>query len=52
MTQIYTFKYILLQPIEDKFHLELLRVVKMKVCSNDLGHMTKIAAMPIYGKTP
>ena len=22
----------------------------MKVCSNDPGHMTKMAAMPIYGK--
>ena len=22
-----------------------------KVCSNGLGHMTKMAAMPIYGKT-
>ena len=22
-----------------------------KVCSNDPGHMTKMAAMPIYGKT-
>ena len=25
---------------------------KNESCSNDLGHMTKIAAMPIYGKTP
>ena len=24
---------------------------KMKVCSNGPGHMTKMAAMPIYGKT-
>ena len=24
----------------------------MKVCSNVLGHMTKMAAMPIYGKNP
>ena len=23
----------------------------MKVCSRDLGHVTKIAAVPIYGKT-
>ena len=23
-----------------------------KVCSNDPGHVTKMAAMPIYGKTP
>ena len=25
---------------------------EMKVCSNDLGHVTKMAAMPIYGKNP
>ena len=24
----------------------------MEVCSNGPGHMTKIAAMPIYGKKP
>ena len=24
----------------------------MKVCSPHLGHMTKMAAMPIYGKNP
>ena len=24
----------------------------MKVCSNSLGHMTKMAAMPIYCKNP
>ena len=24
----------------------------MEVCSNGPGHMTKIAAMPIYGKNP
>ena len=24
----------------------------MKVCSNGPGHMTKMAAMPIYGKNP
>ena len=23
-----------------------------KVCSNGPGHMTKMAAMPIYGKNP
>ena len=23
-----------------------------EVCSNGSGHMTKMAAMPIYGKTP
>ena len=24
----------------------------MKIYINDLGHMTNMAAMPIYGKTP
>ena len=22
----------------------------MKICTNELGHMTKMATMPIYGK--
>ena len=25
---------------------------EMKVCSRDLGHVTKIAAIPMYGKNP
>ena len=24
----------------------------MKICQHDLGHMTKMAATPIYGKNP
>ena len=24
--------------------------IKMKACSNGPGHVTKVAAMPIYGK--
>ena len=24
----------------------------MKICEHDPGHMTKMAAMPIYGKNP
>ena len=24
----------------------------MKICLHDAGHMTKMAAIPIYGKTP
>ena len=24
----------------------------MKICYHDAGHMTKMAAMPIYGKNP
>ena len=26
--------------------------MEMKICGYDAGHMTKMAAMPIYGKTP
>ena len=37
-------------PIEAKFHVELKRDRGTKVCSNGLGHMTKVAAMSTYGK--
>ena len=37
-------------PIEDKFHMEPPWDGGMEVCSNGPGHMTKMAAMPIYGK--
>ena len=37
-------------PIETKFHAEPPREGGTKVCSNRPGHMTKLAAMPIYGK--
>ena len=36
--------------IEDKFHMEPPRDSGMKVCVNGLGRITKMAAMPIYGK--
>ena len=36
--------------IEVKFHMESPWNGGMKVCSNSPGHMTKMAAMPIYGK--
>ena len=36
--------------IEAKFHMEPPRGGETKVCSNGPGHMTKMAAMPIYGK--
>ena len=39
-------------PIELKFHIETPKDGGKKVCSNGLGHMTKMAAMPIYGKNP
>ena len=34
------------------FIWRLLRTQGMKVCSNGPGHMTKMAATPIYGKNP
>ena len=37
-------------PIEAKFHMKPPWDGGMKVCSNGPGHMTKMAAMPIYGK--
>ena len=37
-------------PIEIKFHLELPWDGATKICSNSPGHMTNMAAMPIYGK--
>ena len=33
------------------FHVETPWDERMKVCSNGPGHMTKMAAMPIYSKT-
>ena len=39
-------------PIKLKFYAEPPLVGGMKVCSRDLGHMTKMAATPIYGKNP
>ena len=39
------------EPIETKFHMEPPWEGGTKVCSNSPGHMTKMATMPIYGKT-
>ena len=36
--------------IKAKFHMEPPWDGGTKVCTNGLGHMTKIAALPIYGK--
>ena len=33
-----------------KFHIQLPGPLGKKSCSNGLGHMTNMAAMPIYGK--
>ena len=37
-------------PNEAKFHVEPQWDRGTKICSNGLGHMTKVAAMSIYGK--
>ena len=37
-------------PIKAKFHVEPPWDGEMKVCSSGPGHMTKMAAMPIYDK--
>ena len=37
-------------PIKVKFHMKLLWDGGKKIYSNGLGHMTKLAAMPIFGK--
>ena len=39
-----------IRPFEAKFHMESPWDGGTKVCSNGPGHMTKLAAMPIYGK--
>ena len=39
-------------PIKAKFYVELPWVGGTKFCSRHLGHMTKMAATPIYGKNP
>ena len=36
--------------IEARFHVEPPHDGGMKVCSNGPGHMTNMAAMPVYGK--
>ena len=39
-------------PIKDKFYVEPPWEGGTKVYINDPGHMTKMAATPIYGKNP
>ena len=39
-------------PIKAKFYVEPPWVGGTKFCSQHLGHMTKMAATPIYGKNP
>ena len=46
------FKYVLISawPIKAKFHVETPKEGGTKVYINGPGHMTKMAATPIYGK--
>ena len=37
-------------PIATKFHIQPTGLLGKKSCSNGLGHKTKMATMPIYGK--
>ena len=39
-------------PIKAKFYVEPPWAGGTKVCSRHLGHMTKMATTPIYGKNP
>ena len=39
------------RPVEAKFHVEPPWNKRTKASSNGPGHMTKMATMPIYGKT-
>ena len=39
-------------PIKAKFYVEPPWVGGTKVCSRHLGHMTKMAVTPLYGKNP
>ena len=39
-------------PIKAKFYVEPPWLGGTKFCSRHLGHMTKMAATPIYGKNP
>ena len=50
VTQIKYFQASFPQPIEAKFHVEPPLAGRTKVLSNGPGHMTKMAAMSIYGK--
>ena len=37
--------------IGTKAHMKALGKIRMKIYINELGHMTNMVAMPIYGKT-
>ena len=38
------------QTVETKYHVKDFGITEMKIYINGLGHMTKMVAMPIYGK--
>ena len=44
------FSFEITGPIEAKFYAESPWDGETKVCSNSPGHMTKMAATPIYGQ--
>ena len=44
------FSLVAMRPIDAKFHVDFSWDGGTNVCSNGLGHMTKMVAMPIYGK--
>ena len=39
-------------PFLTKFCMKAIRYKEMKILWHDAGHITKMAAMPIYGKNP
>ena len=41
-----------MDPIELKFHVKTPYDKSLKICTKYFGHMTKMAATPIYGKNP
>ena len=49
--QFQTFPSNPMVPIEAKFHVEPPWEWEAKICSNGPGHVSKMAAMPIYDKT-
>ena len=49
-TLVFKYHFETALPIKAKFLVEPLWEVRMKIYINGPGHMTKVAAMPIYGK--
>ena len=47
---VFKIKYFSSQTFETKYHVKDFGITEMKIHTNGLGHMTKMVAMPIYGK--